>query len=404
MTKVLLNTINLQAPTQLRETKESQLHIEDLAYSYIDTGEFTELPWVGRINGGDVLVPIDGFHRLHAVEWLASDEYQALPDAPSVAHLDLTQVEVRITTFATMTEAIIAAAGVNSTHGMKRKNGDIGNAIKAILEVEPMMFMHNPYKLNKDAIMAAVRCSTSHYSRETAQIRRNLEGQRDLDIQRMLEEGKSQRDIAGCTGCTQSTVARISKELQKGADSVEMHHVESDNDESDDGEETPTVFTHMTSVTPVEDPWADAGGSNEPISQMSHLETSSESNDPMVQMTQSDETSGGSNEPMSQMSHLETSSVQKEPMSFSGQSGTSNDQSVQKSPMSKTGQSETSSESKEPMSQMTQSETSNDQTSSNESMAVMGLKSNITDHDLMKFADGLSSSQKRLLLEYLGDF
>tara|TARA_R110001592_G_scaffold363326_1_gene684132 strand:- start:1543 stop:2682 length:1140 start_codon:yes stop_codon:yes gene_type:complete len=379
MTKVLLNTINLQAPTQLRETKESQLHIEDLAYSYIDTGEFHKLPWVGRINGGEVLVPIDGFHRLHAVEWLASEEYQELPDAPSVEHLDLTQVEVRITTFATMAEAIIAAAGVNSTHGMKRKNGDIGSAIKAILEVEPMMFMHSPYKLNKEAIMAAVKCSSSHYTRETAQIRSNLSGQRDLDIYRMLEEGKSSRDIEGRTGCSKSTVANMAKELAQKDVPVESHHVEFDNDEADDGEEKPAVFTHMTTVTPVEDPWADEGGSFEPMSQKSHSETSgdqSASNEPMAEMGESDKTS--------------------------------NDQSVQKSPVSKNGQSETSSDQgvkKEPMADMGHlDETSDDQTSSNDPMAVMGLKSNITDHDLMKFADGLTSSQKRLLLEYLGDF
>lgn len=266
MTKVNLNTIDLNAPTQLREMKESQRHIEDLAFAYVDKGEFSELPWVGRISGEDVLVPIDGFHRLHAIDWLASEEFEALTDKPDIAHLNLDKVDVRITTFATMAEAIIAAAGVNSTHGLKRKNGDIKNAIAAILEVEPMRFMVNPYKLNPEAIMTAVNCSKRTYARETSELRSRLEAHRDLTILELHDEGKSQRDIAGIVGVGQMTVSRV-LESESNEPMAKMVQDESQGEENapmaqipqdESPEEEQGVLSHITSVTPIANPWGGA--------------------------------------------------------------------------------------------------------------------------------------------------
>jgi hypothetical protein len=266
MTQVLLNTINLQAPTQLRQMKESQLHIEDLALAYADKGEFTDLPWVGRIAGSDVLVPIDGFHRLHAVEWLSSDEFAKYEDAPDVSHINLTVVKVRLTDFNNIGEAIVKAAGVNSTHGMKRKKGDIATAIAAILKVEPKMFMKDDYKLDKAMIMQTINCSATSYTRETEKLRGNLTSQRNFDMRAMNDEDMSQREIADIVGVSVGTVNTVlgvqNKPLVKTeheenleADGVQNKPLVKTEHSDDQEEDTTSVFTHCTAVEPVENPW-----------------------------------------------------------------------------------------------------------------------------------------------------
>lgn len=71
MNTIALSKINLKAPTQLRSSGENMSHVEDLAHSFADTGSFKELPWVALIKDTNEYVPIDGFHRLTALQWLA---------------------------------------------------------------------------------------------------------------------------------------------------------------------------------------------------------------------------------------------------------------------------------------------------------------------------------------------
>jgi hypothetical protein len=333
MTKVLLNTINLQAPTQLRMMGESQLHIEDLAMSYVETGKFRELPKVGLIKGDKILVPIDGFHRLHAVKWLASDDFKTFPDAPDVSHLDLTIVEVEIVEFNTIGEAIIAASGVNSDHGMKRKAGDIGTAIAAILEVEPMMFMENKYKLNQRVIMETVKCSAASYRRETAKIREDYKNTRDTKIVELHEAGRSLRDIAGIVGIHHSTVEQLVgvgkcsvSEIRQEEPSENTGDNKCSVSESYQQEEPLSAFVHATSVDPILNPFGDEVSSqrdiagivgispmgvntvlgvhkcsvSESVHQEETTETTGDNNNPSVKSYQQEETSettGGENYP-----------------------------------------------------------------------------------------------------------
>ena len=133
MNTIALSKINLKAPTQLRSSGEDMTHVEDLAHSFADTGSFKELPWVALIKDTSEYVPIDGFHRLTALQWLAEQE-------DIECQVDLDNVSVRFTEFDTMSEAIVAAAGVNASHGLKRKSTDIHNAIQKLLEVDRIGF------------------------------------------------------------------------------------------------------------------------------------------------------------------------------------------------------------------------------------------------------------------------
>ena len=177
MNTIALSKINLDAPTQLRALGEDMTHVKDLAYSYADTGTFTELPWVALIKETGEYVPIDGFHRLNAIDWLTKQN-----EIP--VEVDLENVAIRYSEFATMADAIIAAAGVNANHGLKRKSTDIQNAIQKLLEVNRIGFSKTKYTLDSDAIMKVVNCSSATYRRATEEIRKELTDARDFDVKR----------------------------------------------------------------------------------------------------------------------------------------------------------------------------------------------------------------------------
>lgn len=259
MNNIALSKINLNAPTQLR-LMENQAHIEELAHVYADKGQYAELPWVALVKETGEYVPIDGFHRLLAVEWL-----QTQKDIVTAANLE--NVAIRYSEFDTMADAIVAAAGVNSTHGLKRKRGDIQNAIRAILKVDAHRFMVSKFKLNKKAIMEAVNCSARSYDNETSAIKKELETERNVAIDLLALEGLSQREIADRTGVPQPTINRVLGDSK--TQDAQMNHSKSNQQEpqnetdtaiptdTDTPEQDTSVFTHITSVTPVECPWDD---------------------------------------------------------------------------------------------------------------------------------------------------
>ena len=190
MNNIALSKVNLQAPTQLR-MMEDQTHIEELAHAYADNGSFHELPWVALVKETNEYVPIDGFHRIMAVEWLHNQS-----DIQTAANTEV--VAIRYSEFDTLAEAIIAAAGVNATHGLKRKKGDIANAIRTIVDVDRIRFMETPYKLNQKEIMEVVNCSRQAFNQETMELRKRLEGSRNNAIKNLASQGICQREIASC--------------------------------------------------------------------------------------------------------------------------------------------------------------------------------------------------------------
>lgn len=193
---VELSLIDLNAPTQLR--MESQGHIDDLAASYEDTGCFHTLPLLATVTGEEFYVPLDGFHRLKAVESLNVANTEC-----ALIHLD------------TMDDAIIYAAGVNSDHGKKRESGDIANCINKILEVAPERFMESEFKLNKKAIMEVVKCSDRYYTQLSKEARDNLTASRNLKIRTLASEGLSQRAIADELSVDQKTICTVLAEEKR---------------------------------------------------------------------------------------------------------------------------------------------------------------------------------------------
>ena len=208
MNTIALSKINLKAPTQLWSSGEDMSHVEDLAHSFADTGSFKELPWVALIKDTNEYVPIDGFHRLTALQWLAEHE-------DIECQVDLDNVSVRLSEFDTMPEAIVAAAGVNANHGLKRKSTDIHNAIQKLLEVDRIGFSKTKYTLDSEAIMKVVNCSSATYRRATEEIRKELTDARDFEVKRLDYEGISQREIQQRTGVPQKTISRILSESKR---------------------------------------------------------------------------------------------------------------------------------------------------------------------------------------------
>ena len=267
MNTIALSKINLDAPTQLRALGEDMTHVKDLAYSYADTGTFTELPWVALIKETGEYVPIDGFHRLNALKWLAiQDELTTSVDYYNVA--------IRYSEFDTMAEAIVAAAGVNAKHGLKRKKGDIQNTIRKLLEVDCIGFMKNKYQLDKKRILEVVGCSDRVYEVESKSIRANLTATRDQAIEDLHEQGLSHREIADRVGTTHTTVKRVLDE-QRGTKTHSAEMFQSKNEQQEESheeitssnidttssgetpEEQPTILAHVTEATVAECPWDD---------------------------------------------------------------------------------------------------------------------------------------------------
>lgn len=263
MNTIALSKINLKAPTQLRSSGEDISHVEDLAHSYADTGSFKELPWVALIKDTNEYVPIDGFHRLTALQWLAEQE-------DIECQVDLDNVSVRLTEFATMADAIVAAAGVNANHGLKRKSTDIHNAIQKLLEVDRIGFSKTKYTLDSEAIMKVVNCSSATYRRATEEIRRELTNARDFEVKRLDYEGISQREIQQRTGVPQKTISRILSESKRSVSKTTQ-------DECLDG--LGAEKRHDGIIPQSVDPLQDLSESKRSVSKMTHGETLNASSD-----------------------------------------------------------------------------------------------------------------------------
>jgi DNA-directed RNA polymerase specialized sigma24 family protein len=198
-------------------------------------------------------VPIDGFHRLNAIDWLAKQS-----DIP----VDLEHVAIRYSEFDTMSEAIIAAAGVNATHGLKRKKGDIQNAIRKLLEVDTTRFMKSKYQLDKATIIQVVGCSDRMYQQESKSVREDLEAARTLDIFKLHDTGLSHREIAERVGCGDRTVGNIlgaqkthnAENAQSKNEQQEGQHEEITTG-TDTEDSAPSIFTHITEAGVVDCPW-----------------------------------------------------------------------------------------------------------------------------------------------------
>ncbi|WP_370244923.1 hypothetical protein [Alteromonas abrolhosensis] len=353
MNTIALSKINLKAPTQLRSLGEDMSHVEDLAHSYADTGSFRELPWVALIKDTNEYVPIDGFHRLTALKWLAEQE-------EIECHVDLNNVSVRLTEFDTMAEAIVAAAGVNANHGLKRKSTDIQNAIQKLLEVDRIGFSKNKFTLDSEAIIKAVKCSSATYRRATEEIRKELTDARDFEVRRLDYEGISQREIQLRTGVSQKTISRILSESKRSLSNMTQNESESK--------------AHNAEMTQGE-----PNAHNAEMAQAENMEIEGESNAHNAEMTQGEEKRHNAKIPQGDS---------KAHNAEMGQAESEEEPSVFNHITSAT-------VAEDPWAEFDKEKRKNDK--------PRGRKESLSDYELLNLLSGLSQRQRAIALNYLTD-
>jgi hypothetical protein len=109
------------------------------------------------------------------------------------------------------------------------------------------------YKLNKDAIMKAVNCSTRTFREVTQKTREALIEARDFAIEELAEKGVSQREVASRVGISAMGVNKVLSGVNKRHDAKsvqpETQQPEVSPEETTEDTQEPSVFTHITSAT-----------------------------------------------------------------------------------------------------------------------------------------------------------
>lgn len=159
----------------------------------------------------------DGFHRVEAAS------RAGLESIPAIQHEG------------TRRDALLYAVGANAAHGKKRTREDLENAYQTAVR-EGLCDA-----TDTESLAALLKVSSRWASELTREARELTKVERDETIQRLVQEGKSQREIAEELGIPKSTVDRLAPKRktsemgQAGADadpavpkrkSSEMEHPE----------------------------------------------------------------------------------------------------------------------------------------------------------------------------------
>jgi phage N-6-adenine-methyltransferase len=185
--------------TQMRESLD-QATVERYAEHYTDGVEF---PSVVVFYDGQVYWLADGFHRVHAA---------------IAAKLEAINADIRS---GDRMAAIRYALSANAANGRPRSNGDMRRAY--MVAVENKLCKATDAK----AIKELLQCSVQWARRLTQEVRDRAKAERDAKIQKLANEGMTQREIADEVGVAQMTVSNVISE-QKGntfvsiQDSVEI--------------------------------------------------------------------------------------------------------------------------------------------------------------------------------------
>jgi hypothetical protein len=138
-----------------------------------------------RDDAANVLWLADGFHRWHARKVL-----------------DLEDIEVEIID-GSRREALLYSLSANSKHGLQRNALDYRRAYDIAVNNKLVS------SIDIEAVAALLRCSGSWATKLTERARASLKAERDVEIIRHRDAGKTVREIVEETGVPRSTVGRI---------------------------------------------------------------------------------------------------------------------------------------------------------------------------------------------------
>ncbi|AFL76405.1 ParB/RepB/Spo0J family partition protein [Thiocystis violascens] len=181
LTNLPISSISVDQDIQQREGMDDALVAE---YGR-DIGEWIARAPVTVFAADGVHVLADGFHRLEACK------AAGLESVPVIKH-DGGKVD-----------ALRFAIGANAKHGRRRTQGDMSKAYSTAI-AEGFCQADDT-----GAVAALLNCSTRWASDLTREAREQAKVERDATIQKLADEGKTQREIAASVGMHQTGVKKI---------------------------------------------------------------------------------------------------------------------------------------------------------------------------------------------------
>lgn len=208
---VAISDITFETDLQFRVSTDAR-HIKDLKSVWEADGKFAELPELMQC--GDVYWIKDGTHRILAAKEAGAEKIRA-----------------EVTKVADKEEAMFLAMSVNTQHGQVAEVNDLKLAIRAIKDSESAhLYKKNPFTWDKKKLREVLKCTPRKLDEAVVDTASEMDLDRDWQIEKLHEEGKSARAIAKELEIPKSTVIRIvanmTTEVTQYPDDVKTGHPE----------------------------------------------------------------------------------------------------------------------------------------------------------------------------------
>ncbi|HCM1516452.1 TPA: ParB N-terminal domain-containing protein [Vibrio parahaemolyticus] len=207
-TIISIEDITFDRELQFR-TYTDAVHIADLKSVWEQDGKFKDLPVITRVvdaESGETTYYIkDGTHRI-----LAAKDSGA------------TEIEVLVKDVESREEAMFEAMDVNTQHGKQLSTDDIKLMLRAIKNsTRADEFKKNPFQWNNKALKAFLKCSMRKIEEAVSDTAAEMKLDRNMQIEKLHDEGLSVRAIADELKVSRSTVQDVIKEVSENRKSAE---------------------------------------------------------------------------------------------------------------------------------------------------------------------------------------
>ncbi|MGZ7642441.1 helix-turn-helix domain-containing protein [Vibrio parahaemolyticus] len=207
-TIISIEDITFDRELQFR-TYTDAVHIADLKSVWEQDGKFKDLPVITRVvdaESGEITYYIkDGTHRI-----LAAKDSGA------------TEIEVLVKDVESREEAMFEAMDVNTQHGKQLSTDDIKLMLRAIKNsTRADEFKKNPFQWNNKALKAFLKCSMRKIEEAVSDTAAEMKLDRNMQIEKLHDEGLSVRAIADELKVSRSTVQDVIKEVSENRKSAE---------------------------------------------------------------------------------------------------------------------------------------------------------------------------------------